>query len=366
MNRITLALIGLISVGVFGTLVHYGWTHRYGSPQTYEIQEPGVLAVPFQPRPLQLDSSDPDDDVWRDLPGMEVRLMPQMSQQPWTTGLTPVVRVQAFHDGNDIYFRLVWQDDAPNRALSVDGFADGCAVAVPIDTAAPVRSIMMGFSSPVNVWHWQAHKEAQARQEAQTSQVAPPDYVYPFEDQETLPVSGMPAGGAVTDLLAQRAGSLTPKSRQIVQGQAHWGGGTWAVVLKRSLRTEDTEQDSQFGWGRCPASFAVWDGDQGDRGSRKSMSDWVILDIQAMTGQSSMESFRRVGSYPTRSLNLCALDAWGKTPPYRARPVFALASTAMGQSRTVPVPQAEPDLRAQRTAPHVAPGVVGRDARPVP
>lgn len=287
MNRTTLALIGLMSVGVFGTLVHYGWTHRYGSPETYDIQEPDVLAVSFQSRTLRLDPGDMNDDVWRDLPEIEVRLMPQMSQQPWTTGFTPAVRVQAFHDGNDIYFRLVWQDDGANQTLSVNSFADGCAVAIPLDTTAPVQSIMMGFSSPVNIWHWQAHKEAHAREEAQVSRVTPPDYAYPFEDQETLPVSRI-SGGAVTDLLAQRAGSLTPKARQIVQGQGRWDEGTWTVVLKRSLQTRDAEQDSQFGWGRCPASFAVWDGDQGDRGSRKSMSDWVILDLQAKEEKSEI------------------------------------------------------------------------------
>ncbi len=294
-NRMIFALIGLLAVGVFGWLVHYGWTHRYGSPETFEIQEPGALTVPFRPTPLQLDPADVANEVWRDVPERDVKLMPQMSQQPWTTGLVPAVRVQVFHDGTDIYFRLAWQDDVPNRTLSVDSFADACAVAVPLDAAAPMQSIMMGFSSPVNVWHWQAHKGAQARQESQASPAAPADYVHPFEDQEVLPTSKIPSDAAVTDLLAGRAGSLTPKRCQAVHGQGHWDNGTWAVVFKRSLRTQDTEQDSQFAWGRCRASFAVWDGDQGDRGSRKSMSDWVILDIEAAAQVSPAEQGRSVG-----------------------------------------------------------------------
>jgi plastocyanin len=279
-DRIKVAVIGLVSVGLFAALVYYGWTYRHGSPQTYEVKDARVLAVPFQPKPLPLD---PADAAWQDVPGLDVDLMPQMTQQPWTTGRTPAVRVQALHDGGDIYFRLTWQDDTPNRTLSVDSFADGCAVAVPLDPVAPVRSIMMGFSSPVNIWHWQAHKGTQAQQDTAACPPAPPDYAYPFEDRETLPISKTPADLAVRDLLAQRPGSLTPKARQIVQGEGQWDRGTWAVVLKRSLRTQDAEQDSQFPWGRCRASFAVWDGDQGDRGARKSMSEWVLLDIQAAT-----------------------------------------------------------------------------------
>jgi len=147
-DRMKLALVGLAAVGIFAGLVQYGWTHRYGSPETYELQQPGALAVPFQPKSLKLD---PGDSAWQNVPGMEVRLMPQMSQQPWTTGLTPAVRVQAFHDGSDIYFRLVWQDDVPNRMLSMDGFADGCAVAVPLDTAAPVGTPIKLPAKPINI-----------------------------------------------------------------------------------------------------------------------------------------------------------------------------------------------------------------------
>jgi heme/copper-type cytochrome/quinol oxidase subunit 2 len=289
-KRTTLALIGLISVGIFAGLARHGWTHRYGSPETFEIQTPRVLAVPFQPRSLNLDPGDVHDEVWRDVPGLDVPLMPQMTQQPWTAGLIPVVRVQAFHDDSDIYVRLVWQDESPNRTLSVDSFADACAVAIPLDTAAPTQSIMMGFSSPVNIWHWQAHRGAGSPHGATAGQAMHADYTYPFEDQETLPVSRIPIEGAVTDLLAGRAGSLTPKGRQIVQGQAHWNDGTWSVVFKRSLRTEDAQQDAQLGWGRFSASFAVWEGSQGDRGSRKSMSDWVTLDIQAKEDKSKIRN----------------------------------------------------------------------------
>jgi cytochrome c oxidase subunit 2 len=53
------------------------------------------------------------------------------------------------------------------------------------------------------------------------------------------------------------------------------------VIFKRSLKTDNSPQDSQFPWGKHSASFAVWDGSQSDRGSRKSLSAWVNLQIES-------------------------------------------------------------------------------------
>lgn len=74
-----------------------------------------------------------------------------------------------------------------------------------------------------------------------------------------------------------------------MQGRGQWQEGVWTVVLKRSLKTTDTEQDCQFKEGARSVSFAVWDGDQGDRGARKSLSEWVILDIRPASSSSSAE-----------------------------------------------------------------------------
>jgi len=348
-NKMVLVLICLVSVGVFAGLGHYGWTHRYGSPETFEVSEPRALVVPFQPKPLKLEAGDVVDDVWQETPSVEVQLLHQITERPWPKGLTAVVQVQAFHDGKDIYFRLAWKDDVANRTLSVDGFADGCAVAVPLDVDAPVRSIMMGFSSPVNIWHWQAHRDAQIWQGAQPLQTAHADFTYPFEDEEVLSVSKPQFGSAVTDLAAQRAGSLTPKDRQIVQGRGQWQEGTWTVVLKRSLKTTDTEQDCQFPWGSCPVSFAVWDGDQGDRGARKSLSEWVILDIRAASsgspaGQGRSDG-RAGGNVEATGLGdgaSVAVKSHRQAVFVAATlPSFSLLRSAKGQSQTPLSPQAE-------------------------
>jgi heme/copper-type cytochrome/quinol oxidase subunit 2 len=215
------------------------------------------------------------------MPILKIALSHQITERPWPKGLTPVVQVQAFHNGKDIYFRMTWEDDHADTVESVDTFVDGCAVAVPMDTEAPVRSIMMGFSSPVNIWNWQANADMQFWQGKTGIPDVDVDFVYPFEDKEIFSVSIPELKSAVTDLLAQRAGSLTRKNHQIVQGRGLWRDGSWNVVFKRLLTTEKQQQDCQFSGPKRSVAFAVWDGDQDDRGSRKSISEWVNLQIQS-------------------------------------------------------------------------------------
>jgi cytochrome c oxidase subunit 2 len=280
-NKIIVAIIILLSLGIFAWLVDYGWQNRYGSPDTYQESPPKILTVNYQDEVLALK----EDDVfavpiWQKIPVVELELSHQITEKPWPKGLIPAVKVQAFHNGNDIYFKMTWEDVQADTTVAVDAFTDGCAVAVPLDAEAPLRSIMMGFSSPVNIWHWKAEKDIQYWQGKTNLQTAPSDFTYPFENEEILSVSVPELKSAVTDLLAQRAGSLTRKDNQIVQGRGAWQDGTWSVLFKRSLKTGNSQQDCQFPWGKHSASFAVWDGNQSDRGSRKSLSDWVNLQIE--------------------------------------------------------------------------------------
>ncbi|MHC4070990.1 MAG: ethylbenzene dehydrogenase-related protein [Planctomycetota bacterium] len=279
MNNKVIVIVILISVGIFAGLVSYGWSHRYGSPETYKLQDAPLLKVSYQPRQLALKSGGLSDGVWRDVPGVEVKLHHQATEKPWPKGLTPLVKVQAFHNGTDIYFKMTWPDDRPDSVVSVQGFPDGCAVAVPMETDAPLRSIMMGFSSPVNIWHWQADKDIQFWENRDAEPTVRSDFRYPFEQEEILSVTTPELKSAVADMLAQRAGSLTDKTAQRVQGRGLWNGGSWSVVFSRSLTTDDSQFDCQFPWGKRLAAFAVWDGDQDQRGGRKSMSQWVTLQI---------------------------------------------------------------------------------------
>jgi len=280
-NKTIVAIVILLTVCVFAWLADYGWKNRYGSPETYEMIEPHLLEVGYRPQKLGLEQGDVFAQIWQSVPSVALALTPQMTEKPWPKGSLDAVNVQAFHDGSDIYFKMTWEDEQANTSVAVDAFPDGCAMATPVDVDAPVRSIMMGFSSLVNIWHWRADRDAEFWQTKEPEPEVVVDFTYPFEQEEIFTVSIPKLQSAVSDLLAQRAGSLTPKETQAVQGRGLWRDGTWHVVLKRSLTTADAVRDCQFTSGKHSASFAVWDGDRQHRGSRKSMSEWVTLQIEA-------------------------------------------------------------------------------------
>ncbi len=325
-SKVVVLLISVLTIVLFVGLGYYGWTHRYGAEELYEVNEPQRLRVVLNPQALTLSPEDLFDGLWNDVPSLQVQLFAQVTERPWPQGVTRAVTVQAFHNDTDIYFRMSWEDDAQDIALAVDSFSDGCAVAIPLDSSAPQRSIMMGFSSPVNIWHWQAHKDRRFWEDRHViPDATEADYTYPFENQETLPVSSPQLASAVCDLLAQRAGSLTAKDDQRVQGRGHWEAGTWTVVFRRALRTQNTEQDSQFATQHNLSSFAVWDGDQTDRGARKSISEWVILDVEQKTTES-------VAVMTTDR----AEDISNPPPAFRSKRRFSWLSTVNAQGVDAP------------------------------
>ncbi|MCP4259691.1 MAG: hypothetical protein GY774_19600 [Planctomycetes bacterium] len=323
-NKIIVAIIILISLAIFAWLVDYGWKNRYGSPETYQESLPKTLTVNYQDEDLTLKENDVFTvPIWQKIPVVELELSHQITEKPWPKGLIPAVKVQAFHNGKDIYFKMTWEDDQADTTVSVDAFTDGCAVAVPLDAEAPLRSIMMGFSSPVNIWHWKAEKDIQYWQGETNLQTVPSDFTYPFESEEILSVSVPELESAVTDLLAQRAGSLTRKDNQIVQGRGAWHNGTWSVLFRRSLKTDNSQQDCQFPWGKHSASFAVWDGSQNDRGSRKSLSDWVNLQIESPKPKKSVDAQVKGNNSNTQVHKTSWIEKLG---------AFSLLNTAHGKA----------------------------------
>ncbi|MFW6189494.1 MAG: ethylbenzene dehydrogenase-related protein [Planctomycetota bacterium] len=284
MKKPVIALIMLAAVVALGGLIAYGWTHRYGPTEGAQPEEFPHLTVPYRGESVTLEPAGLTADFWRDLPTLNVQLIHQVTQTPWAKGRTPQVTVQAFHDGRDIYFRMRWPDDVSNRRVGLKEFSDACAVMLSVEPGPPAQTIMMGFGGASNIWHWKASTDAEFWGQPVEKPAAYADHYYPFGEEEVEPIADPEPAGAVQDMIASRPGSLTPKERQPVQGRGAYADGRWTVVFKRALSTPATDREAQVSPGQHSAAFAVWDGDKGDRGARKSISDWVVLDVEEPLG----------------------------------------------------------------------------------
>jgi DMSO reductase family type II enzyme heme b subunit len=281
-------IISLISVGLiifFGALVYYGLRHARGVPTKIEKIERVTLEVPFINKEIDL-TGGISPEFWNPLSAKEIKLVYQLMVLPWPRALIPTIILKAFHNQKDIYFYIQWKDENQDWILAQNKFSDACAIMFPLGKDVQPSSIMMGFLGRANIWQWKASQDREywnRNQKPVTSNQKPEvyaDYYYPFEEKETLPISKTEAKSAVNDLLSIRVGTITPKETHNVSGRGFWKDGVWQVVFKRSLKPVDLENEVNFSQREKLTAFAVWNGSKGDRGGRKSISDWVELSIK--------------------------------------------------------------------------------------
>ena len=289
MKKSTVILISLTAIILFAGLVYYGLSHSRGVPVKLEKPKKVILEVQFLNKEIDV-SKNAGLDIWQVLPKKEIELMRQVTVLPWGKSLVSPVIVSAFHNKKDIFFYMSWKDDTRDSDAGIKTFSDACAVMFPMGKDIPSHTIMMGFMNKANIWHWKASRDkqywmsqekAQDASEFQETKVYA-DYYYPFEEKEHFVVSKDIPQSAVNDLIAIRVGTLTAKELQNVQGRGFWSDGRWQVLFKRTIAISDPEVDANLepAAKNVSCAFAVWNGADGDRGGRKSISDWVELDIR--------------------------------------------------------------------------------------
>ena len=279
-KKIVVFLISFILVIIFFGSVYYGLRHSRGVPVAIEEPESVVLEVPYVEKDIDL-AEGISLDVWSSLPVREVELMYQVTVLPWPKSLVSKLTFKTFHNKKDIYFYLNWKDDTENRTLDIGKFSDACAVMFPLENEVSPATIMMGFMGKTNIWQWKASQDKDYWLKKSPSVKTYVDIYYPFEEKELFIVSKDILKSAANDLISIRVGTVTPKENQNVQGRGFWEREAWHVVLKRSLLRVDPEVDAAFDSVKSRyCAFGVWNGETGDRGGRKSISEWFELKLQ--------------------------------------------------------------------------------------
>jgi DMSO reductase family type II enzyme heme b subunit len=291
MKKAAVILISVILVASFAALVYYGFRHSRGAPTVVEGPKKVSLEVPFIDKDIDL-SQGISLDIWNSITPQEIKLIYQVMVLPWGKSLVSPVTVKVFHNKRDIYFYISWCDDTVNKSAEINEFSDACAIMFPMGDKIPPSTIMMGFMGKSNVWQWKASQDEEYWSKKSPKTAAYVDFYYPFEEKELFAVSKDVPQSAINDLMAIRIGTITPKETQSVQGRGFWDRGVWHVVFKRSLepreagfrKAEPTELEFDAAFKleeKKLIAFAVWNGSNGDRGGRKSISNWVELEIKS-------------------------------------------------------------------------------------
>ncbi|MDK1024034.1 MAG: c-type cytochrome [Gammaproteobacteria bacterium] len=203
-----------------------------------------------------------DDPRWQESQPSTFFLVPQIiAEERQFTPSYDTITVRAMYSEEYIAVLLTWDDrtksipgDATAEKISEEGLAeDGVAIQFPVTIPDSMEKPYFGMgdvANPVNIWHWKSGTT---------------------DLPET--VSLMNAKGFAEIILRE-----SPD----VHATGTYLNGTWRVLFKRKIATENPGEDIQFSEGVfIPVVFAAWDGSAAENGSRHTMTTWYWLLLES-------------------------------------------------------------------------------------
>jgi DMSO reductase family type II enzyme heme b subunit len=244
----------------------------------------------------ELPRTDPFAAAWEDLPEFEATLQPQNVVTPHLTeGSVSRVRIRALHDGSWLAVRLEWDDTTDDHNVTTSTFSDAAAVQFPASRDSRGSPMMGNDGAPVDIVYFRAAWQTEDNM-AEVYPNMPPIYHPPEAAAEgpareelerhyqTAAHAGNPTvvrpdGASVVAFSAAGFGTLSPQEGDFeVTGRGEHRDGHWYVVVAREIGDPSTSPIAPGQ--RSVLATAIWNGSNGEVGSRKNRSDWLDLEVQ--------------------------------------------------------------------------------------
>jgi len=241
------------------------------------------------------------DPRWQAAPFLAVALAGQVLAKPrWENHSVDAVTVRALYNDRAIAFLLEWDDrfkdvehrpgpepelgeftyprlelDRPRTEKLRDAIRLQLPVRIPEGPERP-HFFLGSPGRPVALWHWKAD----------------------------LGEAGRPPVVKEAGEGFQRRVTEQPPDTQDVTGTGAWEHGRWRVVMTRPLVPKDPTKDLTFEVGRLiPFAVQVWDGSNGEKDLRMSLSSWNFLVLEAVPPP-------RVYLFPVCAVAIVGLAEW--------------------------------------------------------
>ncbi|MBI5327734.1 MAG: c-type cytochrome [Deltaproteobacteria bacterium] len=211
-----------------------------------------------------------DDPKWSEAESISFYMIPQIiAKERFFTPSLDSITAKAFYNGKEISILLEWDDrtksipgdEKAKEIAEGDVLEDSVAIQLPVTIPEEMEKPYFGMGDsarPVNIWQWKSGKKDAS------------------EAIKLLNANGF-------QKVEQRDAGKTG-----LRATGIYNNGTWRVVMKRQLSTEEKAKDIQFEEGRyTPIAFAAWDGSNGESGSKHVMTTWSWLLLKPATPKST-------------------------------------------------------------------------------
>ena len=215
--------------------------------------------------------TEPGDPRWKEAPSSTFFLVPQIiGKERFFTPSNDTITVRAFYDDQRIALLLEWDDrtksipgDKAAEAIADEGMAeDAVAMQLPVVIPGGMEKpyfVMGDAKLPVNIWHWKSG------------------------------TTGKPATVQLINGRGAKALEQRDAAEVGLKAKAMYHKGTWRVALTRPLTPGNAETDMGFVPGRfIPIAFSAWDGSNGEKGSRRTLTTWYWLLLEPPSGSLPM------------------------------------------------------------------------------
>jgi hypothetical protein len=209
--------------------------------------------------------------------------------------------IRSLNNGEQITFLLEWADEAKDVGGGVTAYRDSVALQfLATESGDPLNGfICMGIgigggeTALVDIIHWRADLQRDIEEGFTDVQDIYPNLgVSLYSDLDTDIFRPAEAVGnqlasrsrstPIERLYAEGFGTLESRESVDATGWGQWQEGKWKVVITRPLASDDP-LNSQLELGQVTTlAIAAWDGGNQEIDGKKSVSSWLILEIQGV------------------------------------------------------------------------------------
>ena len=290
--RQILFVLGLAAIAAASS----GCKSKPSKPARLGPEPPAQPLTALEVRSVNADLSVPDPRAayWKKASRGEITLLaqPMVTPRPETTTTDKLI-VAAVHNRTHIAFRLSWADPEKSEAGRLGQFSDAAAIEFPVNDLGATPPMMGGPNQPVHIFHWRAQYQRDQEQGKPEMTALYPNLsvdMYPLEFKQAKGGSpeqreGFSPGRAegnpqaypkhgVDEIIAEGYSTSAVQDGHSSAAHGEWVDGRWYLVITREL---EVEGGSTLALGKdTGVAFAVWQGGQGEVGSRKSvLMSWL-------------------------------------------------------------------------------------------